>query len=85
MIPNDPYNIREYTLKNGLKVFISVNKQTPRIQTMIAVKAGSKYDPAQTTGLAHYLEHMMFKGTQHYGTIDWAKESKLLDQVSALY
>ena len=85
MIPNDPYNIREYTLKNGLKVFISVNKQTPRVQTMIAVKAGSKYDPAQTTGLAHYLEHMMFKGTQHYGTIDWAKESKLLDQVSALY
>jgi len=84
-IPNDLYNVKEYTLKNGLKVFISVNKETPRVQTMIAVKAGSKYDPAQTTGLAHYLEHMMFKGTQHYGTLDWAKESKLLDQVSALY
>lgn len=84
-LANDLYNVKEYTLKNGLKVFISVNKETPRVQTMIAVKAGSKYDPAQTTGLAHYLEHMMFKGTQHYGTVDWAKESKLLDQVSALY
>ena len=84
-VPNDLYNIKEYTLKNGLKIFISVNKQTPRVQTMIAVKAGSKYDPAQTTGLAHYLEHMMFKGTQHYGTVDWAKESKVLDRISALY
>lgn len=84
-IPNDLYNVKEYTLKNGLKVFISVNKETPRVQTMIAVKAGSKYDPAQTTGLAHYLEHMMFKGTQHYGTLDWAKESKELDKISALY
>jgi zinc protease len=84
-IPHDLYNVKEYILKNGLKVFISVNKETPRVQTMIAVKAGSKYDPAQTTGLAHYLEHMMFKGTQHYGTIDWAKESKELDKISALY
>jgi predicted Zn-dependent peptidase len=84
-VPNDLYNVKEYTLKNGLKVFMAVNKETPRVQTMIAVKAGSKYDPAQTTGLAHYLEHMMFKGTQHYGTVDWAKESKELDKISALY
>ncbi len=84
-VPNDLYNVKEYTLKNGLKVFISVNKETPRIQTMIAVKAGSKYDPAQTTGLAHYLEHMMFKGTQRYGTLDWPRESVLLHQISDLY
>jgi zinc protease len=84
-VPNDLYNVKEYTLKNGLKVFISVNKETPRVQTMIAVKAGSKYDPAQTTGLAHYLEHMMFKGTHHYGTVDWAKESVQLGRISALY
>lgn len=82
---NDMYGVKEYTLKNGLKVFISVNKEAPRVQTMIAVKAGSKYDPAQTTGLAHYLEHMMFKGTQKYGTRDWAKESALLNTISDLY
>ena len=81
----DFYNVKEYTLKNGLKVFISVNKEAPRVQTMIAVKAGSKYDPAQTTGLAHYLEHMMFKGSHKYGTLDWTKESKLLNKISDLY
>lgn len=85
VLPNDVYNVKEYTLSNGLKVFISVNKQAPRVQTMIAVKAGSKYDPAQTTGLAHYLEHMMFKGTQKYGTRDWKKEGPLLNTISDLY
>ncbi len=84
-LSNDMYGVREFTLKNGLKVFISVNKEAPRVQTMIAVKAGSKYDPAQTTGLAHYLEHMMFKGTQKYGTRDWAKESIYLNTISDLY
>lgn len=84
-LSNDMYGVKEYTLKNGLKVFISVNKEAPRVQTMIAVKAGSKYDPAQTTGLAHYLEHMMFKGTQKYGTRDWTKESALLHTISDLY
>lgn len=84
-LSNDMYGVKEYTLKNGLKVFISVNKEAPRVQTMIAVKAGSKYDPAQTTGLAHYLEHMMFKGTQKYGTKDWAKESAYLNTISDLY
>lgn len=84
-VPNDIYKVKEYTLTNGLKVFISVNKQAPRVQTMIAVKAGSKYDPAQTTGLAHYLEHMMFKGTHKYGTLDWNKESVVLNNISLLY
>src|SRR5688572_18955374 len=81
-VPNDPFKARIYTLRNGLKVYISVNKDAPRIQTLFAVKAGSKFDPPQTTGLAHYLEHMMFKGTHDFGTKDWAKESVLLDSIS---
>ena len=60
---NDPLGVREYTLGNGLKVFMSVYKDAPRIQTYIAVRAGSKNDPNETTGLAHYLEHMLFKGS----------------------
>ena len=60
--PNDPLQVREYTLGNGLKVFLSVYKDAPRIQTYIAVRAGSKNDPSETTGLAHYLEHMLFGG-----------------------
>ncbi len=84
-VPNDPFNARIYTLRNGMKVYISVNKAAPRIQTLLAVKAGSKFDPPQTTGLAHYLEHMMFKGTPELGTSNWAKESALLDSVSAYF
>ena len=83
--PNDPLNIREYTLKNGLKVFMSVYKDAPRIQTYIAVRAGSKNDPHETTGLAHYLEHMMFKGSHKLGTTDWEREKKELDKIEALY
>jgi len=84
-VANDPFKARIYTLKNGLKVYLSVNKNAPRIQTMIAVKAGSKFDPPQTTGLAHYLEHMMFKGSHDFGTKDWPHESVLLDSISAYF
>src|SRR5689334_6814757 len=62
-VPNDPLNARIYTLQNGMKVYLSVYKNAPRIQTYIAVRAGSKNDPSNATGLAHYLEHMVFKGT----------------------
>jgi len=84
-VSNDPAKARIYTLDNGLTVYLSVNKDEPRIQTYIPVKAGSTYDPSETTGLAHYLEHMMFKGSSKFGTKDWSKESKLLVKISDLY
>ena len=84
-VENDPTQARYYTLKNGLTVILSVNKEEPRLQTLIATKAGSKNDPADHTGLAHYLEHMLFKGTDKYGTKDWAKEKPLLTQIENLY
>ena len=74
-----------YTLDNGLKVYMTVNKETPRIQTYIAVKVGGKNDPSETTGLAHYFEHLMFKGTEQFGTADYAAEKPLLDQIEALF
>ncbi len=83
--PNDPTQTRIYTLRNGLKVYLSVLKDEPRIQTNIAVKAGSKNDPADCTGLAHYLEHMLFKGNSKLGTINWEKEEKVLEQISDSY
>jgi len=82
---NDPMHVRIYTLDNGLKVYISVNHDEPRIQTLIAVRAGSTYDPDDATGLAHYLEHMMFKGTSQIATVNWPEEQKLLQQISNLY
>jgi hypothetical protein len=82
---NDPFKARIYTLKNGMKVYMSVYKNAPRIQTYIAVKAGSKNDPATATGLAHYLEHMVFKGTDKFGTKDFAKESAEITKIENLY
>lgn len=82
---NDPLSVREYTLQNGMKVITSINPAAPRISTMIAVKTGSKNDPADHTGLAHYLEHMLFKGTDKFGTLDWEKEKVYLDQIDMLY
>jgi len=83
--PNDPLQVREYTLDNGLKVFMSVYKDAPKIQTYIAVRAGSKNDPAETTGLAHYLEHMMFKGSQQLGTRDWELEKVYIQKIEDLF
>ena len=82
---NDPLNTRIYTLENGLTVYLSEYKDAPRIKTNIAVRAGSKNDPSDATGLAHYLEHMLFKGTDVYGSLDYEKEKPLLDKIEALY
>lgn len=84
-VTGDPMQARYYTLKNGLTVILSVNKKEPRIQTLIGIRAGSNSDPKDHTGLAHYLEHLLFKGTAQYGSLDWAKEKPYLDQIEGLY
>ncbi|HEX8325967.1 MAG TPA: insulinase family protein [Hymenobacter sp.] len=84
-VAGDPLGVRIYKLDNGLTVYLSDYKDAPRIQTYLAVRAGSKNDPATATGLAHYLEHMVFKGTSKLGTQDWAKEKVELDKIEALY
>ncbi|SDI34312.1 M16 family metallopeptidase [Chryseobacterium jejuense] len=84
-VTNDPASVRYYTLENGLTVILSPTDKNPRIQTYITTKAGSKNDPADHTGLAHYLEHMLFNGTNQFGTKDWVKEKPLLDQIDVLY
>ena len=84
-VPNDPLKTKIYTLDNGLQVYMTVNKEEPRIQTYIAVKVGSKNDPSETTGLAHYFEHLMFKGTEKFGTSDYAAEKPMLDRIEQLF
>ena len=84
-VKNDKTGTRIYTLKNGLKVYLAQNTDEPRIQTYIPVRTGSNNDPADNTGLAHYLEHMVFKGTSKIGTQNWEVEKKLIAQISDLY
>ena len=82
---NDPANARVYVMENGLTVYLSQNKDKPRIQTLFAVRTGSRNDPADATGLAHYLEHMLFKGTSKIAALDWDQEKKILKQISDTY
>ena len=84
-VSGDPLNTRIYTLDNGLTVFMSTLRDETRRYTSIAVRAGSINDPAETTGLAHYLEHMLFKGTDSIGALDYAKEHTELEKISELY
>ena len=84
-VAGDPLHTRIYTLDNGLKVYMTVNNEEPRIQTYIAVKVGAKNDPEETTGLAHYFEHLMFKGTDKFGTQDYQAEKPMLDEIERLY
>ena len=84
-VENDPSKTRIYTLSNGLKVYLAQNNDEPRIQTYIPVRTGSNNDPEDSTGLAHYLEHMLFKGTDNLGTVNWQAEQLLLKQISDLY
>jgi predicted Zn-dependent peptidase len=84
-VKGDPMKARIYTLDNGLKVYMAVNTEEPRIQTYIAVRVGGKNDPAETIGMAHYFEHLMFNGTPNFGTRDYAAERPLLDRIEQLF
>ena len=84
-VDGDLSKTRIYTLDNGLKVYLSVNEEKPRLNAFIAVRTGSKNDPAETTGLAHYLEHLMFKGTDKFGVTDAKAEAPLLADIEARY
>ncbi|MBT31288.1 MAG: peptidase M16, partial [Thalassobius sp.] len=84
-VSGDLMDTRIYTLKNGLKVYLSDYEDAPRVHVFIPVKAGGKNDPADNTGLAHYLEHMMFKGNDKFGTVDYEKEKVYLDSIENMF
>lgn len=77
--------ITSFTLQNGMNVLLCEDHEKAQIYGAVCVHAGSKNDPADNTGMAHYFEHIMFKGTDQIGTLDWASEKALLDEISSLY
>ena len=77
--------VLQKTLDNGLTVYLSPNSEEPRFYAEIITRAGSKHDPATNTGLAHYLEHLLFKGTKSFGTLDYVSEEPILRKISDLY
>jgi predicted Zn-dependent peptidase len=84
-LPGDPMGVTVHRLGNGMTVYISTNRQEPRFSAWIAVRTGSRNDPADSTGLAHYLEHMLFKGTDELGTLDIDAERPHLARIAELY
>lgn len=84
-LPEDGLGVTVHRLSNGMTVYLSPNRQEPRVSYEIAVRAGSRHDPLEATGMAHYLEHMQFKGTARLGTIDYAREKPHLDRIESLY
>lgn len=80
---NNPLEVKEYKLKNGLTVLMNEDHSLPVVHGMVVVKAGSKHNP--NTGIAHYFEHIMFKGTDKIGTLNYELEKPLLDSIEVQY
>ena len=77
--------VETFHLDNGLKVILCEEHSQPKIYGCVVVHAGSKNENPNATGVAHYFEHIMFKGTDRIGTTDWAKEKPYLDSISQAY
>ncbi|MBI1184005.1 hypothetical protein GC194_07025 [bacterium] len=77
--------IERYTLPNGLTVILNYDETQHGVFGAVAVKAGSKNDPSDATGLAHYQEHMLFKGTTELGTVNWEAEKVYIDSIFIMY
>ena len=75
--------VKELTLSNGMTVWLNEDHSLPKVFGAVVVRAGGKDSP--NTGIAHYFEHIMFKGTDRLGTIDYEKEKPWLDSISAQY
>jgi len=82
---NPALKVTQFKLDNGLTVYLNEDHSLPQIFGAVAVNAGGKNDPHDATGIAHYLEHVMFKGTDKIGTINWAAEKPILDSISLMY
>ena len=84
-LPTFGQGLKAFKLKNGLSVYIWEDNTKSDVFGIVAVRAGSINEPEEYTGLAHYLEHVMFKGTDQIGALDWAKEKPIYDQIIVKY
>ena len=78
-------DVKEFTLKNGMQFLIVERPATPQIACRLAIRAGSALESAGKTGIAHLLEHMMFKGTKNFGTLDYQKDQELQERIETAY
>ncbi len=79
------HGLQEYKLDNGLTVFLCEDPDASSVHGRVVCRAGAVDEPAEFTGLAHYLEHVLFKGTDKIGALDWEKEKPLYEEIIRLY
>ncbi|MDD4817942.1 MAG: insulinase family protein [Victivallaceae bacterium] len=84
-LADDPFKVSGYRLDNGATVCFSPDMSTNDVFVAVMFRTGAMDDPADKTGLAHYLEHLLFKGSEKLGTADYAAEKPLLDRIGQLY
>jgi predicted Zn-dependent peptidase len=78
-------NIQHFTLENGMLFLIVERHTTPQVACRVAIRAGSALEEAGKTGIAHMVEHMMFKGTKNFGTLDFKRDKELQERIEAAY
>jgi predicted Zn-dependent peptidase len=78
-------DVKEFQLENGMMFLVVERPATPQVAVRLAIRAGSALEATGKTGIAHLLEHMMFKGTKNFGTLDVARDQKLQDQIEEAY
>jgi predicted Zn-dependent peptidase len=84
-IPGTGQGLKAFTLKNGMKVFIWEDENQSDVYGAVCIRTGSVNDPSEYTGLAHYLEHVLFKGTDKIGSLDWNTEEPVYKEIIAKY
>lgn len=77
-------NVVDATLSNGIKVQLLDRGYSPTLAMIVSFDVGSSDEDASQIGIAHMLEHMLFKGTEKYGSLDYAKEKPLLEKIESL-
>lgn len=77
--------ITEFTLDNGLKFIVLENHEAPVVSFVTYANVGGVDEPDGQTGVAHFLEHLAFKGTKQIGTTNYPAEAKLLNELDALF
>lgn len=82
---NPTLKVESYQLENGFTVMLNPDPTAKRVFGAVMVNAGAKHEDPQATGMAHYLEHLLFKGTKTYGTTDYQAEKPYLDSINTLY
>ena len=78
-------DVKEFTLKNGMLFLVVERPATPQVAVRLAIRAGSALEERGRTGIAHLLEHMMFKGTKNFGSTDYRKDAELQQRIDAAY